>query len=177
MKDTKLIKKFITETLAVAAGGNMYASSREASHANSIKYGAGGNLIADLEQQDSNDIQDGNQSACVLIRSEDGKILAVSRKDDPNDFGMPGGKVDPGESPLEAAGRELEEETGLTATGLNPVYSEYDGDTHCTTYVGKVDGEIDTPESGVIRWVDPEVLLQGSFGPYNRNLFKQLGIE
>ena len=28
----------------------------------------------------------------------DTKILGISRKHDPNDFGLPGGKVDPGET-------------------------------------------------------------------------------
>lgn len=115
------------------------------------------------------------QAACVLIVSADGKILAVSRKDNPEDFGMPGGKVDPGETPAEAAARELTEETGLTAIDLIPVFSQHDGDSECTTFVGKITGEINTDESGVIRWVDPSVLLKGKFKKYNFALLCKIG--
>lgn len=50
----------------------------------------------------------------VLLIGEDGLLLARKR----SGFGAgrlvaPGGKVEPGETPLEAAVRELEEETGL----------------------------------------------------------------
>lgn len=40
-------------------------------------------------------------------------ILMVRRKEDPSSFALPGGKVEPGEAPLDAAVRELKEETGL----------------------------------------------------------------
>jgi hypothetical protein len=116
-------------------------------------------------------------AACILIRSDDGKILAVSRKNDPNDFGLPGGKVDEGETPEEAAARELGEETGLDVTNLKQVYDRYDGGHHCYCFVGNVSGTIDTDEAGVIRWVSPEVLLtQSRYAPYNRELFKRVGI-
>ncbi len=115
-------------------------------------------------------------AACVLIISVNGQILAVSRKDDPTDFGLPGGKIDPGEDAETAARRELYEETGLTAGKLTMVYSKHDGNMPCTTFMGQVDGEINTDENGVIRWVDPEVLLQGSFKDYNFQLFKKVGM-
>ena len=118
-----------------------------------------------------------HEAACVLIIANDGKILAVSRKTNPDDFGMPGGKVDPGETPAEAAARELQEETGLTATNLRQVFADFDGDCTCYTFVGQISGEIDTDESGVIRWVDPEVMLRGSFGDYNRKLFAVVGLR
>jgi mutator protein MutT len=131
-----------------------------------------GNIVADAEDEEAKI----PKAACVLIISDDGKILAVSRKNNPQDFGLPGGKVDPGEDSREAAVRELYEETGLIATHCSAVFSQYDGSYLTTTFMCNIEGEIDTSESGVIRWVDPKTLLQGSFGDYNRELFNNLGI-
>lgn len=118
-------------------------------------------------------------AACVLVISSDGRVLAVSRKHDPNDFGMPGGKVDPGEDHWEAARRECFEETGLTVTAMNPIAFHDEQDTggyRCVTFRAVVDGEVDTDEAGVVRWVRPEVLMAGSFGPYNTKVLRKAGL-
>lgn len=47
--------------------------------------------------------------AALLFRGK--QILAVSRKTNHEDFGLPGGKIDFGESPVEALVRELRELT------------------------------------------------------------------
>jgi 8-oxo-dGTP pyrophosphatase MutT (NUDIX family) len=49
----------------------------------------------------------------VLLIHPDGKLLAVNRRQDPDALCMPGGKVDPGETLVEAARRETAEETGV----------------------------------------------------------------
>lgn len=59
-------------------------------------------------------------SAMVLIEV-DGLFLTVSRKDDFNDFGLPGGKVDPGESFMQYATRVMK-----TPQGYNGINSMYD---------------------------------------------------
>lgn len=119
------------------------------------------------------------QAACCLITRADGKVLVVSRRDDPSMLGLPGGKVDPGEEPIDAAARELEEETGLTALSLNPVFSKRDAHGYTTTtFATKVkDHDVYTEEEGVVSWVDPEVLLDPSSSPftdYNKALFRRL---
>lgn len=56
----------------------------------------------------------------------DGKILLLHRhahKLEGNKWGVPGGKVDPGESPLDAMRRELKEETGYEANEAELIFS------------------------------------------------------
>ena len=118
-------------------------------------------------------------AACVLIVSKDGKILAVSRRDDPTMWGLPGGKVDPGETPAEAAERELFEETGLKVTGLKHVFTRPGDEGGYTTYTftGQASGMINTNEEGLIRWVTPQVLMSpetSPFASYNQLLFAKI---
>lgn len=54
-----------------------------------------------------------NLFAVTALLVKDELVLAVSRKNNPNDFGLPGGKIDPGETPEGALFREVSEETGL----------------------------------------------------------------
>jgi mutator protein MutT len=51
--------------------------------------------------------------ASVALIMNDNKVLAISRKNEPNNLGLPGGKVEVGESPAECIVRELKEEVGL----------------------------------------------------------------
>ena len=60
----------------------------------------------------------GERATVAVIR--DGKVLLV-RDVDPT-FMMPGGAIEPGESPEEAAVRELREETGLEAASVEPLF-------------------------------------------------------
>jgi 8-oxo-dGTP diphosphatase len=59
--------------------------------------------------------------ACILLVDPAGALLLQLRDDKapyyPNVWGPPGGAVEPGEAPLEAAGRELWEETSLRPSG------------------------------------------------------------
>jgi 8-oxo-dGTP pyrophosphatase MutT (NUDIX family) len=117
------------------------------------------------------------KAVCVILQNTQDQILGVSRKTDHNDMGLVGGKVDDTDpSPEYAAIRETKEETGLDITNLKLVDTRiYDG-YHTLLYVADYSGEINYDEPHVVKWVDPSVLLQGSFGDYNENAFKLLGI-
>jgi 8-oxo-dGTP diphosphatase len=105
----------------------------------------------------------------------DGKVLGVSRKTDPNDFGLPGGKVDEGETLYDAMVREVKEETGLTVLKAKPLFFREDTDFVAVVYlVEQYYGEISTEEAGAVKWIDFEVLKQGSFGDYNTMLEQQI---
>lgn len=138
----------------------------------------GGNVLTDEDADEQRETQERMLAVTVLVIAKDGKVLAVSRRDDPTAFGLPGGKVDAGEELAQAAARELKEETGLDASNLKPVFVHDEADGYrTTTFVGSVTGQVNTDEEGVVRWVDPAVLFNGPFGGYNRRLFKKLGLK
>lgn len=57
----------------------------------------------------------------MVVRREDGAVLACERADTPGSWQLPQGGVDPGENAVEAAWRELSEETGLTRADVRLV--------------------------------------------------------
>jgi 8-oxo-dGTP pyrophosphatase MutT (NUDIX family) len=78
-------------------------------------------------------------AAVVLFCTEDHDFVAVSRKGSTTLFGLPGGKVDAGESVEHAAVREIAEELQLTIAvdDLIPVYAGNDGDVWATAFLYK----------------------------------------
>jgi 8-oxo-dGTP pyrophosphatase MutT (NUDIX family) len=129
------------------------------------------------------------QAVCVVIQDRISRFLAVSRRYDTTQWGFPGGKVDPGESNVEAAAREVYEETGYYpfTKSLIPIYSGVclgkDGcDFWVTTYMLDelvVRSNIHfNPEEGLaIKWVTENVLTDSihcPFAEYNKEVFLKI---
>ena len=108
-------------------------------------------------------------ATAVYAERADGHILLLERAEGTAMAGtyfLPGGIVDPGETPWEAAPRELQEETGLTfanapqMVGCYPMFL-YRRDFLQLTFRGRVDGDVTiSGEHTNHRWVDPHDWLK-----------------
>ena len=67
------------------------------------------------------------RTAGVLLTDRNGALLMQHRDEhapiSPHQWGIPGGRIEPGETPIVAAHRELLEETGLVVADLQPFWS------------------------------------------------------
>lgn len=113
-----------------------------------------------------------NAAMALIYRGD--KIIGVSRKDNPNDFGLIGGKVEEGESITDALIRETFEETGLHIYKFEKIFERYDHGHTCHTFLCEAYGEISTKESGVVKEVTWEELFKGSFGDFNLRLYNSI---
>jgi len=105
----------------------------------------------------------------VLLK--DGNVLAVSRKTDHQDFGLPGGKVDYTDYSLESAmAREILEETGIEVNmdSSSVIFAMHrNGYMGFTYIITEWNGEIYTEEPHVVKWTTFNEIINGSFGIWN----------
>lgn len=109
------------------------------------------------------------RAAIAIIRREDGNVLAVSRRDNLEDMGLPGGKTDEGETVEEGLIREVREEVGIHVSSFRPILIRT---SH--TYLVHVfeilewEGTPTSVEGTTVRWMTPEELAkQPTFGTFN----------
>ena len=117
-----------------------------------------------------------NHAQVVLINDK-GEICLVSRKTDHKDFGLPGGKLDEGETYEQAAIRETKEETGLDIKNLTMIFAMHRKGRMGQTFIAEFDGEISYDkdvEPHVAKWGKMKEATSGSFGYWNKLVKKSL---
>ncbi|GAA1688425.1 NUDIX domain-containing protein [Microbacterium sediminicola] len=117
-------------------------------------------------------------SAAVVV-DEDGRALVV-RKRGARVFQQPGGKPDPGETPLETVVREVAEETGIHASPADFVplgrfsevaANEPDHQVVADAFLLRVEGvdATSTNEIEELRWLREEDVEHTPLAPLSRN--------
>lgn len=118
------------------------------------------------------------RDAGVMLIVKDGLILGISRRNDKTKFGLPGGKLEPGETPMQAAIRETLEETGVTVKVCSEIFrreeSNTDGEiffTYCYRAM-TWSGIPQDSEEGLVKWltVNELTITRGAFPAYNKAL-------
>ncbi len=122
--------------------------------------------------------------AVGVLRTPDGRVLLAERKAGKDAAGfweLPGGQVDPGETPAQAAARELLEEVGVHAEELAP-WRVYEHDFPAKRlrlhwfHVRRWSGEPNGREGQRLAWVDPARPTVGPLLPSNEIVLATLAL-
>lgn len=124
-------------------------------------------------------------SAGIFVENEFGEILAFHRQknvSDNNVYGFVGGKVDPGETPQQAAIREAFEEAGviveINEDARDSCFMSFVDDTHTSIFIlykahivegADNIGKHVRENEGVPVWIMPSEILNSPFCDYNQH--------
>ncbi|MFA5991944.1 MAG: NUDIX hydrolase [Candidatus Doudnabacteria bacterium] len=113
-----------------------------------------------------------HKSVGILVCNPQGQILLFKRTIFPYVFTIPAGHLDKNETPLQAAKRELKEETGITADSLDLIFEGGIAEDSCrrgsdhhywylykTTVTNSVVTNERNDEGGQLVWLDKDKLL------------------
>jgi 8-oxo-dGTP diphosphatase len=122
--------------------------------------------------------------AACIVRPRDGRVLLArrtARQIAPGYWEFPGGKIEPGETPTEAAARELNEEVGLVARALAPwaAYEHAFQTKRVRLRFFRVDewtGTVHGREGQHVAWVDPAAPEVAPILPSNDRVLLALGL-
>jgi 8-oxo-dGTP diphosphatase len=128
--------------------------------------------------------------AGAVVTDDAGRLLVVLRANEPGRgrWSLPGGRVEPGELPADAAAREVAEETGLQVaigTLLGVVDREYvDADGRSVTleihdYAARVvGGELSAGDDAVdVRWMSAAELAAAPLAPRLMEALADFGVQ
>lgn len=103
-------------------------------------------------------------------------MLAMKRAYAPKGWALPGGLVDPGETPSEAAVREVREETGVAVGDPVPLMSWEDarGRVHAFHCQRQGDARLQGTHEGTPGWVEWSRVLYGPFGQAAENILDRM---
>jgi len=109
--------------------------------------------------------------ASVVLVIENDKILAVSRKTDPDSWSLPGGKTEEGETEIVTAAREFVEETGRHVANLRLIGVHQNGEFEVSLFSGELIGDIvphENEDGCQVNWLEPKAFSKGVFEEYNK---------
>jgi len=112
----------------------------------------------------------------TVICLREGTILFVRKE--ALEWSLPGGKIEPGEQPVEAARRELREETTLPLGGEQFLgHFVFESEEHYLYRMTVIVSMRPTPSDEIVecRWFTLEELQQVAVKPTNLKLLKRVG--
>lgn len=103
-------------------------------------------------------------AAATVIVERDGRFAAMRDRDRLFQVSFPGGKIDLGETPPEAAVREAWEETGIEVRAVRSLGIRRANTMVCECFVAlEWSGELRPSEEGPVEWATREDLLTGAY--------------